>query len=62
MRLEDFCYICGEIFNFTSLIKLGIFGNEYEKVHLVKEGQTSKIQLYKEVKNIVFESEANVTI
>ena len=59
VRLGDFCYICGEIFNFTSLIKPGIFGNEYEKVHLVKEGQTSKIQLYKEVKNIVFECEAS---
>lgn len=48
------------VFNFSSLIKPGIFGEEYENCYLIKPETEEKIYVYKQVKYLVFESN-NIT-
>ena len=59
IRNNESIYIDGDIFNFTSLIKPGVFGDKYENVYLKRLDDNNKFDLYKEVKNVVFETNAN---
>ncbi|MDF2821186.1 MAG: hypothetical protein K0R15_1627 [Clostridiales bacterium] len=45
------------VFNFSSLIKPGVFGDEYENHYLIDWVSDAKIRVYKQVKFIVFETD-----
>ncbi|QAT42436.1 hypothetical protein [Aminipila luticellarii] len=57
VRLGSAYVIEDTIFNFSSLIKPGIFGEEYSNHYLVEVKSEKKILVYKHVKFLVFESE-----
>lgn len=57
VRVGD-AYVIGEtVFKFSSLIKPGVFGEDYENCYLIDTESGRKIHVYKQVKYIVFESD-----
>lgn len=52
----DSVFIGNEIFNFSSLIRPGLFGEERGNHHLYDSGKKQKYKVFKEAKYIVFET------
>lgn len=57
VKYADAYIIADEVFNFSSLVKPGIFGKEYENHYLMNIEGTKKFPVYKEIEFLVFESD-----
>ena len=55
-HLGDALLVDNTVFNFSSLVRPGIFGEEYENAYIYEQNLNRKYQIYKNIKFLVFES------
>lgn len=55
-HVGDALLIDDTVFNFSSLVRPGVFGDEHDNVFLYDEGADKKHQVYKNIKFLVFET------
>lgn len=60
VKIGDSVVIDNKIFNFTAMVKPGVFGEVYDNCYLVKKDSQSKIPVFGELKYLVFEAEASI--
>lgn len=57
IKYGDSYFIDDRVFNFSALLKPGIFGDVFENTYLIKKGKSENIKIFKNVKFLAFECE-----